>query len=492
MFYYIAVNRDNGEVMKRLLFTTLALCFSVRVTSAEENHAAPLDHIVALQVAGGFEPGAVIRPTKLTPLELQIKELEFQLSGGQSGTLPDEVSAMRLREQLDKLYSQRPGHRERNPLDQGTNDCPGAVIPGVPFLDSGTTVGTGHDYNPIFTCGSTFAEEVIYSFTPTETRYYNISLLESFYDTYLYVTTDNGCPGSLQPGCSDNSDSGTRSILVLPLNAGQPYNIFVDGHNAAVGTYVLRITYLCDIIHQPGDVIECEENGSDILNGIDCDGGCNSQTQSWQTLTPSQTLGGLAALFSGGRDTDWYRLTVTEPCSLAITLHSECPTQVSVIDNATCPAGNTVFNEVWNNTCETVTFVTQCLQPGEYTVFIAQSILHSIYQWNAYRLRVDLMPCACEKIDSLTIIWEGPTEHDFRLDWFVPQDGYVRLYSTTDPNAVFPAGYTVYSEGFQTAGYHTSTLNVIEPYRNFLFTTECGSPPELMQTNTNSAYDEIE
>lgn len=477
--------------MMRLLLTALALCFSVCVTSAEENHAAPLDNIVALQVAGGFEPGAVIRPTKLTPLELQIRELEFQLSGGLSGTLPDEVSAMRLREQLGKLYSQRPGHRGRNPLDQGTNDCPGAIIPGVPFLDSGTTVGTGHDYNPISTCGSTFAEEVIYSFTPTVTSNYNISLLESSYDTYLYVTADDECPGIFQIGCNDNFD-GLRSALTVLLEAGRTYYIYVDGANSSVGNYTLRFTTACSLSPQPGDVIECFENWDEILNGSDCNGGCNASTPVWQNLTPSQTVYSRTIAFNAGYDRDCYRLTLTEPCSLAITMYGQMQMSASVIDNASCPAGNIVFSTEWTNNCSTVTQLTPCLQPGEYSIRVIPAVVVPMGAYAYYRMRVDLIPCECEKIDSLTITQAGPTEHDFRMDWFVPQEGYVRLYSTTDPNAVFPAGYTVYSEGFQTAGYHTSTLNVIEPYRNFLFTIECGGPPELIQTNTDSAIGESE
>ncbi|MBK6912022.1 MAG: hypothetical protein IPH10_14010 [bacterium] len=106
----------------------------------------------AFQVERGFAAGAVIRPTELTPLEQQIRALEFELSGGLSFQGVDPVTFASLKEQLNALYAQRPANRERNPLDQGSSVCPGVVVPEVPWGDTGTTVGMGNDFNPIAPC----------------------------------------------------------------------------------------------------------------------------------------------------------------------------------------------------------------------------------------------------------------------------------------------------------------------------------------------------
>ncbi|MBL0062421.1 MAG: hypothetical protein IPP40_13300 [bacterium] len=63
--------------------------------------------VSAFQAQGGFAPGAVIRPQQLTPLEQQIKSLEFQIRGGLSNNAVDGVTFSNLKDQLNALYPQR-------------------------------------------------------------------------------------------------------------------------------------------------------------------------------------------------------------------------------------------------------------------------------------------------------------------------------------------------------------------------------------------------
>lgn len=354
----------------------------------------------SFQVDGGFAPGAVIRPTELTPLEAQIRELEFQLSGGLTFQGVDEITFANLKEQLNELYAQRPANRERNPLDQGSETCPGTVVPGVPYTDSGTTFGFANDYNPINDCAFSIANEVVYVFTPQVTQTYNISLQGSSYDTYLFVNTDGGCPGTTQVACNDDW-FGLQSFVSVVLNGGQTYYIFVDGFNINSGDYVLNITDNCDVVCQPGDVQECAETPGPGFEGTDCNGSCQnldfSGTDSWQDIAPFQTVCGrgftyLTNFGSSFRDVDTYRFTITEPCSLALTINAEFASQMLIVSGS-CPYNFLAGFYTWQYSCSTATFVTPCFQPGSYALIVLPATQEGLNVPRDYRARVDLIPC---------------------------------------------------------------------------------------------------
>ncbi len=270
---------------------------------------------------GGFAPGAVIRPQQLTPLEQQIRELEFQFTGGLGSEEPDAVTRATLKEQLHELYMQRNTRENANPLDQGADFCPGTLVTGIPYTDTGTTAGMGNYYNPIAPCAPTASPEVVYRFEPSSTMQYTISLLGSSYDTYLYVNTAGACPGALQLACNDDF-GGLQSQVTLTLSAGQTYFIIVDGYGTdSFGDYVLNISDNCDITCQPGDVIECPEVRESLHAGTDCNGSCNLINYGGapvsQDILPFQTICGRGFTYigpNGGnfRDTDFYRFTLTE------------------------------------------------------------------------------------------------------------------------------------------------------------------------------------
>ncbi|MBK8129636.1 MAG: hypothetical protein IPK53_12300 [bacterium] len=354
---------------------------------------------------GGFAPGAVIRPVELTPLEQEIRDLEFQFSGGLGNSEPDPVLRANLKDQLNGLYAVRPQNRERNPLDQGAGACPATVVTGLPYTDTGSTVGAGYDFSPISSC--TYppftSNDVIYSFTPTTTSRYHISLLGSSFDTYLYVNTSGPCPGTVQVGCNDDAFGGLQSFLELMLTAGQTYYIIVDGSGfGAEGSYTLSISLRCNLDCEPSDSVECWEEtwGNPEQAWMDCNGGCNNITYGgdawWQDILPSQTLCGRGFTYSylqDLRDTDWYRFTLTEPCSLQITLHSEFNTNVAIINDG-CPSLDLLFFESWGDPCSRATFITQCFQPGTYNLWIAPSWFSEIDDPQEYRVTLDLIPCS--------------------------------------------------------------------------------------------------
>ncbi len=352
------------------------------------------------RVDGGFEAGALIRPTELTPLEEQIRELELQARGGAQSQSVDEVTFASLKEQLNALYQQRPENRERNPLDQGSDNCPATVITGIPYTDTGTTVGRANDFNPISACNSTFAPDVVYEFTPTITDFYAISLMGSSYDTYLYVHTLGSCPGIFSVGCNDDNSPSLQSYLSLYLTAGQVYYIIVDGYNSSAGSYVLNITGNCSIECQPNDVPECafEEIGGDPV--FDCNYFCNGYN-SIQGISLFQTVCGRTWATNGQHDQDWYYFQILEPCSLDITLRTEVPIRLQLNSFPSFDCNYTTYlNQFQAIPCSTLTYRVPCVQPGDYTLFLATDALNIAPDFREYRVRVNAIPCSGCRIDG--------------------------------------------------------------------------------------------
>ena len=359
----------------------------------------------------GYGTPVVIRPQELSPLEQQIRDLEFEVDGGASSAQPDETYILSLKEQLRPLYAQRlENQARRNPLDQGAAVCPGTVVSGVPYTDSGTTVGMGNEYfeDSTATCPNfTNGPDVVYAFTPFSSQDYTIDTEGSSYDTYLYVTTGGSCPGITHVACDDDGGTGTLSSITVFMNAGQTYYVFVDGYSTSSGAYVLRIFDNCTVDCQPTDVIECAEVRDSTHAQNNCNGGCENPSfggvESWQDILPCQSVCGRLFTYIGPngsnfRDVDAYLFTLTEACSLSVTMRSEVGYSVLVSSGA-CP-----WNFVWSTSyayaCSTATFVTPCFQPGTYSIVIVPNAYTGINDFREYRLRLYLIPCSGCRIDA--------------------------------------------------------------------------------------------
>lgn len=347
-----------------------------------------------------FPPGSVVSPEPLTPLEAEIRRLEFELTGGLGAQAPDPLIFADLKEQLNILYAQREQNHARNPLDQGNDACPGTLVSGIPYYDSGTTVGRVNNYNPITSCNYTNAPDVIYEFTPQFTYTYNISLQGSSYDTYLYVNTGGVCPGNTQVGCNDDYGN-LQSFLSLVLNAGQTYFIIIDGYSANTGAYVLSITDLCSITCEASDVTECWEPTDSSHAYNDCNGACNNITWGgsalWQEILPYQTMCGRVFTYFGPngnnfRDTDAYRFTLTEACSLRISVDAEFVSKI-FIQSDNCPWQLFFDPPAWQYPCSTAYYYTSCLQPGTYNLWVGPLFYSGINDYRDYRVRMELIPC---------------------------------------------------------------------------------------------------
>ena len=169
-------------------------------------------------------------PLKAEYLDVLAQIAELQAQGG-------DFSALKTR--ASELYQQIYGGRESTrPLDQGGETCATATpITGVPFCDTGTTIGAANDYAGSCVGGS--APDVVYTFTLEQPATVTVSLCGSFYDTGLHLWL--GCPdaGGTQVACNDDF-CDLQSCITITLSLGT-YYIIVDGFAANSGDYALYV-----------------------------------------------------------------------------------------------------------------------------------------------------------------------------------------------------------------------------------------------------------
>ncbi|MCB1060555.1 MAG: hypothetical protein KDB65_10000 [Calditrichaeota bacterium] len=345
----------------------------------------------------------------LSPLEQEISRLEWELTGGLSSQQPDEITRMNLKDRLNELYSRRPENRERNPLDQGNDICPATVITGVPYYDSGTTVGDSNNFVPITPCNTSLAPDVIYQFTPLAGGSYTISLCGSSYDTYLYVNTTGICPGTIQVACNDDF-CGLQSQVTVNMTVGTTYFIIVDGFNTASGNYTLALTRACEVVCQPTDILECAGEAIDSSNArLDCDGGCNNDdyggVNTFGSIAPFQTVCGRAFTYTGPsgivfRDTDWYRFTLAEDCSVKVILWSEFAAKCQILSDDNCATTNVLHIFTTNILCDATVSQTTCLPAGDYILWVGPNNFTGLNGLANYRARLDILPCSGCRIDA--------------------------------------------------------------------------------------------
>ena len=154
-----------------------------------------------------------------------------------------------------QMATERPGHFQA-PEDQpetpfntalqgGDNIATATVIAGVPFTDTGTTVGYTNDYDAsTMGCSQTStAPDVVYSYsTGHSMRWIRISLCNSSYFTKLYVF--KGGPENLV-ACNQfsNDCSLPRSYIdSLVLDSLSTYYIVIDGYQNYSGAYIIQVT----------------------------------------------------------------------------------------------------------------------------------------------------------------------------------------------------------------------------------------------------------
>ena len=131
--------------------------------------------------------------------------------------------------------------------NQGDNVDNPFVVTGLPYNDSGSTVGFNDDYDEECPYTGSLSPDAVYLFN-AESGNYDFSICESAYDTKIYVYDINLNVAADGTACNDDECSNAagdpwRSLLEnVYLEAGV-YYVVVDGYGSQEGDYELLIDY---------------------------------------------------------------------------------------------------------------------------------------------------------------------------------------------------------------------------------------------------------
>ena len=207
-------------------------------------------------------------------------------------------------------YTGPPNIPDPNVILQGGDTIGDATVIGsLPYSNTGTTAGYNNDYDEACPFPST-SPDVVYSFTPGEDMYINISLCDSDYDTKLYVYENNqytvvGC------NCDGCGLSIWRSLLFgVLLTTGNTYYIVVDGDGGSFGDYIIDVEEVSISPPANDDCVNAEPIGDVELqpfyttlataSGL---GNCMTSPDVWYVYTATCTARVFVTLFGSSYDT---------------------------------------------------------------------------------------------------------------------------------------------------------------------------------------------
>jgi hypothetical protein len=221
------------------------------------------------------------------------------------------------------------------------------IIPGIPFLTTGSTAGYVDDYDEICPYPDSTSPDVVYSITFPYDEYIHVDLCGSSYDTKVYVYDANLNVVACNDDYYFNDYCGMYVSMLefVSLAGGETYYIVVDGYGGDFGEYELAVTDTW------GPYLECHYDAVDegephLQDGyLDAyNGGCNSPEYGYpfQEINWTNDADGYPpydgyALFCGTsgwyisneglytRDTDWFRVYARETGTMEFTVEAEYP-----------------------------------------------------------------------------------------------------------------------------------------------------------------------
>ena len=274
------------------------------------------------------------------------------------------------------------------------------VIPALPYTDGGSTVGFNNDYTA--PCAQAGPPDVVYSFTPATNTCVTISLCGSGFDTALHLYRDSAA-GFV--ACNDDFCGGSpqqSKLRSVALEAGHVYYIVVDGFGCdffgcSQGSYTLSVTTDCPapcVVDCPPGAIE--EGEAAICNITGTNDGCNLAVPAFTDIACSAagvtvcgTYGSLPD--ASVRDTDWYRLVVTERSRITFCGTGEATTNMIIADISGGCGGIVTLASGAAEPCQE-----QCLQatvnPGTYILFVASIFATDIPCGKKYKFTATCEP----------------------------------------------------------------------------------------------------
>ena len=249
------------------------------------------------------------------------------------------------RETPSKPTTTRPYIPPEESRQGGENINDAFPISGLPFADSGTTVGYINDYDESCPYSASVSPDVVYSFTPSQDSVISVDLCGSGYDTKTYIY-DEYLNTVI---CNDDFYFDDECGVLISnkkyenLAGGQLYYIVVDGYGGDAGPYELMIDefHICHLECYPDAVDEGEpelhDGYVDMFNG-----GCNSeefgapfQEVNWTNDADGDPpydgqawLCGTSGWFynqegTQSRDTDWFRVFALQDGVMEFTAESD-------------------------------------------------------------------------------------------------------------------------------------------------------------------------
>jgi len=365
--------------------------------------------------------GARPTPGFVQPMSLQQERDQLLATIENLQAQGRDYSAQKAR--FNEIVAQLNDRAPRRPLDQGGETCALApVITSLPYCDSGNTLGAVNDY----TDGA--AGDLVYSYTPAAAGNFIVSLCgNTSYDTRIIVYS-GGCPGAGGTLVINQDDfCGVQSCVTIAGAANTLYYLIVDGFTTgSEGSYTIKVEAdagqgcsqlatcpgaigrccygaegltctnntetdcaglggvwngtttcelepcpNCNVVCAPTDIVEAEEVDY-CASGmtIDPNGGCNVTPNTYTEVACGDTvcaLGYTCDEIGGGRDTDWFRFTVTTPSILSYSAIAKFPNlQMLLLDGDYC-TNFILYGSNFIDACGQIgNITTTCLPPGDY------------------------------------------------------------------------------------------------------------------------------
>ena len=285
-----------------------------------------------------------------------------------------------------KIEGYQPPHHAIPPgaltLEGGETCALAVAISGLPYNVTGYTCDNVHDYDEVCPYSGSTSPDVVYSYTPGSNEVINIDLYGSSYDTKVYVYQGTCSSGNLVACNDDYYPDYTSAIFGLSITGGQTYYIVVDGYGGSCGNYLILVEpyQQCDVVCPPGGILEgeptCVDEYVDTYNG-----GCNSSPYVFQNISCNTTICGASGtyLYTGlnYRDTDWFRLVITQPTTLTFKCVAEFPLQTLLFNAGTENCSDyTMIDYRQVIACDTATMIYD-VPAGVYWLWVGPSVFDS-------------------------------------------------------------------------------------------------------------------
>ncbi len=199
----------------------------------------------------------------------------------------------------------------------------------------GSTAQSGDSYAP--QCGSSDAPDVTFTFTPPTTGVYRVHV-DSQYDAVLALARDGH-----EVACNDDYQGTSASRIERELNAGEAYEVVIDGYHSASGSFSVTVTRPSD--EPPATVATDAQTGAASPPPTEDPAAMEPRCRTAPRLALGVTRGTItpavatAVLACGGRGGDFvYRVHVTEPGLLRVREESNFDAMLEL--RAGCGAGH--------------------------------------------------------------------------------------------------------------------------------------------------------